>query len=335
VGKLFVGLDAFGKNLRSVKSATQTINTFASQAKLQTQALAVLGPQDFSWPTSMSPQWEAFFKATGAEKLNRAAKTLALKTNQPARLILQPEYSKRQSAETLAKTSKEDGAEVLALFTHVTKSAGLLGFGSFAEAVVAKSTTPVLLVNATAKPVKKFKTALFATDFSDEAHQAFQQAVHLAKRMGFNITLFHQLYQASYAMGFAGAAFVPSIPRLELFFEEQVGEAKTKAAAWEKEAARAGVKVRTEIVSSIQDPASEILKWTHGSSRKSADLIIVAPQISGLASIVMGSTSKAVLRKSKKPVLLIHANVINEGKAYAERKIGASHEQRTSLNTIR
>ena len=78
----------------------------------------------------------------------------------------------------------------------------------------------------------------------------------------------------------------------------------------------------------MNDPGSEIIKWAHGVGKKSADLIVVAPQVSTLASLILGSTSRTVLRQSKKPVLLIHSERKQKGTKNAEQKISRSHDNK-------
>jgi nucleotide-binding universal stress UspA family protein len=146
--------------------------------------------------------------------------------------------------------------------------------------------------------------------------------------------LFHQLYEPTYALAYAGATFVPSAPQLTSVFEAEEYKAQQRSLDWQLEAKKMGVEVEIKIVTGVGDPGTEILKWSHGSGKKSADMIIMVPKVSRLASFVLGSTTRKILRTSKKPVLLIHKFEANQGTKHAERKISASDNDQSRRHIL-
>jgi nucleotide-binding universal stress UspA family protein len=159
------------------------------------------------------------------------------------------------------------------------------------------------------KMIPEIKKILYATDLSKNARYAFSYAASLANRYGARITIFHVLedlsaYQNSLVINIIGnekwnelrknkeQAVLDTIKeRLEKFCEDVSRELP------------ACPFITDDIIVKIGNPVEEILQEAEASH---CDMVVMGAHGHGvLANAMMGSTSRRVLRRCKKPVLVV------------------------------
>ncbi len=189
----------------------------------------------------------------------------------------------------------------------VTASRGLSGIvrlllGSIAERVIRYAHCPVLV----ARPYKKTKKILVATDLSDPSLPAVSLAAEVARKNSSELTvLFCLNVMPSPAMGltvpFGG---VPIIPPPELIEQMRAGALAALAGLTE----RLGIKAETRVVEG--DAAAMIL---HTAEKMEADLVVVATHgRTGLARLALGSVAEKVVRGARSSVLVARSNLPSE-----------------------
>ncbi|MEW5909503.1 MAG: universal stress protein, partial [Thermodesulfobacteriota bacterium] len=157
--------------------------------------------------------------------------------------------------------------------------------------------------------IAEIKKILYATDFSEEAKHAFRLAATLANQCKAGIVVLHVIEELS--------------PFALSMIEEAVGETRLMSIKREKETQTAAVlKSRLEdlcretqtqnpdcpfVVESINvvtgHPVDQIIRF---SEEIGCDMLILGSRGQGvLADVTMGSTSRRVLRRCKKPVLIV------------------------------
>ena len=157
--------------------------------------------------------------------------------------------------------------------------------------------------------IPEIKTILYTTDLSDNARYAFGYAASLANRYGAGITILHVLEEMS--------------PYADSVVINILGEEKWKEIrdANEQEVLET-IKTRLEkfcedvsselpdcpfitdaIIVKIGNPVEEILE---GAEAGDCDLVVMGAHGHGvIVNAMMGSTSRRVLRRCKKPVLVV------------------------------
>jgi nucleotide-binding universal stress UspA family protein len=164
--------------------------------------------------------------------------------------------------------------------------------------------------------IPDIKKVLYTTDMSDNARYAFGYAMSLANRYGAGITTLHVVEDAS--------AFRESM------VSSILGEAKWKELLKSNEdkivaTIREGIEtfcenvkadfpacpfVLDDIIVRIGNPVEEIMDQI---DKTGADLIVMGAHGQGtLADKLIGSTSRRVLRRCEKPVLLVRMPEKNE-----------------------
>lgn len=168
-------------------------------------------------------------------------------------------------------------------------------------------------------PKVDIKRILYATDLSENARQAFAYAVSLANLYGATITLLHVLEEIPELVDKGVIGYI-SAERWEEIKRQQVQEAKETLTRKKREY----VPIREvlgqfceDVRSSHEDqdfiadeilvirgnPVDEILAQAE---ERNCDLIVMGTQGHGiLEDALIGSTARRVIRRSKKPVLVV------------------------------
>ncbi len=157
--------------------------------------------------------------------------------------------------------------------------------------------------------IPDIKKILYTTDFSENARHAFGYAVSLASRYGAGITFLNVLedmspYRDSLMINVLGQDKWEEL--LKNNRENLLQKAKDDIKTFCDEVSAkvpACPFITDDIVVRIGEPVEEILDLVESSN---CDLLVMGSHGRGtLADKLMGSTSRRVLRRCKKPVLLI------------------------------
>jgi nucleotide-binding universal stress UspA family protein len=143
--------------------------------------------------------------------------------------------------------------------------------------------------------VMSIQKILVPTDFSENARQATEQALTLARAFGASVTLFHAYQVPTYVFP-DGSTFVAG-PEVAARIEREVLDALAAAArAAERQSA---VPVLTR--SAIGAPYEEILR-----AAEDFDLVVMGTHgRTGLRHLLLGSVAEKVVRHAHCPVLTV------------------------------
>jgi nucleotide-binding universal stress UspA family protein len=168
-------------------------------------------------------------------------------------------------------------------------------------------------------PKVEVKKILYATDLSENARFAFAYAVSLADLYGAKIVLLHVLPEVSELMDKHVIGYIDSDRweeiKTEHFKEAKealIGKRKNHLAIKEvlhqfsqkvKEGQEGEGFITDDIIVERGNPVEQILKQAE---ERSCDLIVMGTHGHGtLADVMLGSTARRVIRRSKIPVLVV------------------------------
>jgi len=171
------------------------------------------------------------------------------------------------------------------------------------------------------EPLKvKIENILYATDLSESAHHAFSYAVSLANQYGARLTLLNvipempAIVESSKAIGYIGEDRWKTLEEnhFQAAKDALIGKRKDHQLIREildqfREKARShysrSEEIEDDIIVQKGNPVEVILAVAE---EKNCDLIVMGTHGRGaLADVVMGSTTRRVIRRSPKPVLVV------------------------------
>lgn len=168
-------------------------------------------------------------------------------------------------------------------------------------------------------PKVEIKKILYATDLSESARYAFAYALSLANLYGARITFLHVLPEVSEVMDSHIIGYI-SADRWEEIKAQHSSEAREALIGKKRDSAAAKAVLNQfsedakngqegsdfltdEVIVEKGNPVEKILKQAED---KNCDLIVMGTHGQGtLADVMIGSTARRVLRRSKKPVLVV------------------------------
>jgi nucleotide-binding universal stress UspA family protein len=217
------------------------------------------------------------------------------------RLLVQDEFSISRSTECLRNYAREVGANLIALGTSAKSGFTRAVMGSFAESVALQSETPLFIVSPETRPLTDIREILFPTDFSDSCRQAFNQLLPVAAAKGAHITIFYKL---EYVLPHTREA-VATYPPNKRYMEQDVAEKHKKGEEWQGIAAKEGIS--TDIV--FNKTTSYVVDSILAAADNMKDGMIAMASQRGKASVVLGSITRELIRRSPEPVWVIHPHL--------------------------
>lgn len=201
-------------------------------------------------------------------------------------------------AEIILQAAKEHDADMIVIGTRGNSGFKHLLLGSVAEAVVRRSTVPVLTVHpGDTQPLSAIERVLIPSDFSGDAEAAVDHIVDvLPEAHSTHITLVH-VYQLPVMMA-PLVGFAPDLPVLSADARDEAHRALDPMAARLRDQ---GYEV--EVLGREGDPATVISEL---SETPGADLIVMGTRgLSKLEQVLLGSTAERVVQHAMCPVLTL------------------------------
>ena len=299
-GNLLMAFDCLTSD-RSVKDAIASAALLSRNFGWTPQAVAVMSPDQLSWPTDFTKTWRDEFEKLGENALSSFLQRNRQKGNFPEKVVLQSYHSRSESVRSMITEAKRKKASAIAVFTH-TRQRGPTLPGGFISSLIHQSPLPVLALNANAPAINSVQTLLVATDFSAEGLKAFKEAIQLAQITKAKLVLVHVFTTLVNETMVASAGLAGGWNNVEAYLYNEQGRIKAKAKRWIAKAQDQGVSASFELIGNCLSVSSAILK---SADKNRADLIVVTEKVGPWASIVLGSVTRDILASAEQPVLVM------------------------------
>lgn len=201
-------------------------------------------------------------------------------------------FSTTKAVDRFLSLAKSRSSDLIALYTHARHGYVRFTLGSFAETMIHRSKTNLLLVNPKTKFSPKVKNILYASDFSPSSQKHLSGVIQLCKKVGSRLTVFHAA---------------------EIIYKRSLDESNPQVHAYRKKMARMQAGIEQEckkaglacevIISSELRPTTELVLKIAKKGR--ADLIVVSAKVGPAAALMGGSITRQIIRSSAKPVLVL------------------------------
>lgn len=236
------------------------------------------------------------FKALAEKKMSELVHNCDVASMSKGKILENPSGSTRAHVQSLIDFAVKEKAEAIVASTHARKGVPRFFMGSFAETLILNSKIPVITLNPQTQVRERISKILFPTTFDPESRPAFEQAVEMATILEAKLTLF-------YKEPLLLSPFVD--PEVYAYIEADAKLRSRDAAEWKDWAIKAGVPTEIHLDNQPGYVAPAIESYA---SEKNMDLIVMATQANALSSVVLGSSTRQVIRQSPCPVWVLRVD---------------------------
>lgn len=264
-----------------------------SNGKADTDVAYVASPAEAHLSTAFDVLPADRYSKLPLQQIKKALASVKVKIA-PKKIHVLPEMrlSLSAAAEQLTSFAARKGVEFIALNTHSRKGIERLIIGSFAETIIHKSTSSLLVLNPATKLPKTVKTIVYGADFESEKDTGLSEAIALARRTGAKLFVLHC----------AGPMYEwqdnPKEPAIAEFKRNVHHHALAAARA----ARLAGVTCEVMIDAHLEETSGAILKFA---AKKKADILVLKAKTGRFQALLGGSTTRKVLREAKQAVYVV------------------------------
>lgn len=256
------------------------IDPFSEDEALQNSTVKFLKALSQRGKTTVDPVSivEGDLQAPALEKLTKFLKRTKLPKQSDVEVLVQSDKSLTKAVLRLVAYAKQIGANGIVVSTQANKGTTRFLLGSFAETLILESDVPTIAISPKAKIASRPKEIFFPTDFSERSKEMFSEVLKLALSVGAKVVVFHR--------------------------EETPLDAEGRAEPFVALAAAAKVPLQAVISGKGSSTARAILDVAK--SRGSDLIAMVSHGAPAPARVVVGSTTRQVLRAAGAPVWIIH-----------------------------
>lgn len=320
--KIIWAVDPFAKDLELQRSAGYAIKLLFKRGPVTIYPIYIWGvfPADLCF--DLPQDHEAKIKKAAQEDFNTLTSKLAFSDINPITVVTGAYLPIKYGVEEVISFSRKQKADLIVVSTHARKGIDRLKIGSFSETLMLSVDIPLLIVNPYWKSELRSNEILFPTDFSHESKEAFDKILEIAKVEGSHITLFHKVrYPITPTLE---VAFSSCPSRSSKAFKQKIDEIHKKTTQWSARASAEQVKIDISIDPKSGSSASEaILKL----AKKLPGIIAMASHSGRISRLILGSTTREVIRNSNCPVWVVHP------KSRAQSKVIDLNKAKSSLRS--
>ncbi|MBS1985313.1 MAG: universal stress protein [Bdellovibrionales bacterium] len=299
--KIIWAVNPFRDN-KKFRTQTGGLATFiANRAGLTIEPTFVANPQEIRVTFEIASLDQRKMLTFASQKLEESLPRIPTRHRPSTHVLYQSDLSISSSAQKLCKYASQQRAKFILTATHAQGGVGLLGIGSFTQALLSYADVPVVAVNPSHYRLKPLKRILFATDFSAASRRAFLKLCELAYKLKAEIVVCNIFVHPTFWVPDISGIY-PGVPNIweSKYLDKLRADLETKTDRFAKLALDRGIRATRcveEIVSGSIYKA--ILDSAHNHH---VDMIAVAAESGQFTRGVLGTTAQRLVHHSDVPV---------------------------------
>lgn len=264
--------------------------------------------------TDFTAKWQPEYSIAAEDAMDSRLGEMRITGTMPPKIILSNSLSIREAADALIADAVRSKAQFIIAQTHSRRGMSRMFLGSFAETLLFRSKLPVLLIGKEMKRFNTFKKILFPTDFGNQSRAQLNHVLDTAETFGSKITLFHSVQHPIQPIGTGFYPAGPLGPFVD-YVQRQFQLATKKADTWVEIAQRRGLAMNYIIDEKGQSIWEQVVETAE---REGAGLIAMDSQSGPIASTLLGSVARQVVRHAPCPVLVLKSKSIRAAQVPTE-----------------
>jgi nucleotide-binding universal stress UspA family protein len=303
IRNILVPVDFSGMSAPTIETARRLANRFGATIHL-VHVHEYYYPVGFMAPGAFVPVSVPTFSEEAAQRVAGQLRALARKYGISAvNCYVQNETPVFNE---ICKVARQVDADLIVTPTHGYTGVAHFFEGSTAERLVQHSPCPVLVARERGKKSSRsalngktsgnINSILVPVDFSQCSFQALEYAIKFAEQVAASLIVFHAVH-----IGYAFTADGYAMYDLSTLTKAARKDAERQMEKFVRLAKFRGVKFETVV--QVGPPVDEICAFAEN---RNVDLIITSTHgYTGLKHVLIGSTAEQVVRRAKRPVLVV------------------------------
>ncbi|NBX83263.1 universal stress protein [bacterium] len=229
--------------------------------------------------------------------MKRWLEKTSIQTEEPVP-ILQKGIYLRSDIDALVSESKKQKADFILVNTHARKGLSRFWMGSFAETLMLHSQLPVLFLNPHSSPLPQVKTIVVPTQLTPGSDKALNRIAEFAKRLEAQLVLYNNV---EYFVTTPELAFTETMVFTQNIQKEVKQRKKSLDQIASKLSKKHGLKVKTLVDEKELRVSDGIIR---AAKKHPGCLIAMTAQTGPVLSVLVGSTTRRVVREATVPVMV-------------------------------
>lgn len=302
--KIIWAVDAFAEEAIQ-RQAIIALHALTAESSAVVEPVYILTPDQVNVSPNFFSEWAKTYRPFAERALRSLTGQSELKRVADPKVLVASHPSIRVAVDRLIGYAKERDADVIAATTHAKGGFSRLLMGSFAETLFLRSDIPVYVMNPLSKVGRKIASILFATDLGEESRRSFDSVLDLAAKTSAKLTLYCRVATQELLMPTMSPGAVPP-PALDSLIQEEVEEKTKMVEKWAGIARKRGLMTQVVIDQTPGGVAASIVKLAESGNHS---LIAMVAHTGPVASALMGSTTRQVVRTAPCPVMVLRKEV--------------------------
>ncbi len=272
------------------------------------QPVYVLSPAELNLSKELSAPWLNEYESAARKALNQLVADMSDASLLTPEVLIEGTSATHRVTDLLAQHALREGAEAILVTSHGRRGLRRLIMGSFAESLLLRSQVPVLVLGPQTNSIPSLDHILFPTELNTESRSTLKQVAFLAQRLSARLTLFHSvprpiepIFQSGVSL--LGGSWVP----IHEYFSVEIERIERRARAWAHWARQQGVDADFVIDNQGSMISTSIFR---AAKRLQCGLIAIEARSGRIASALIGSVTREVIRQASVPVWVVRENMI-------------------------
>lgn len=281
---------------RSLSSGETLLQSLSKKNRLEVEPVYVVRLSEQVTPLSYGEGRKIFLENV-KNAMGRALKHIKIPLREPMALLQNGVYL-RSDIDALVSHAKKNRADFILVNTHARKGLSRFWMGSFAETLMHHSSVPVLFLNPTFKAPKNIKTVFCPTSISASAKKGLFKAAEFASSIGAELLIYNNI---EYFVATPGLSFTETM----VFTGNVEKDIKSRKKTLDKWAQEIKARFKVNVKTMVDDADVRVSDGITRVSKKIPNcMIAMEAQTGPVMSILVGSTTRKVVREASVPVLV-------------------------------
>lgn len=300
--KVLWAVDALDPFPEGMKKIAEVLGIFSKTVKLDIHPVFMLSPEQLGLASDFSePSLPSYLETNAGKALDLCMKDVRVPGLQKPETLVHHRHSLRGSVKKLAEYAVVQDFDLVVTGSHGRRGLQRLVVGSFTEELLLQSKTPVLVVGSHMEiGANSENRILIPNDLGDLSSPFFKETFRLVKRLGAKATFLHAIPRPMEAFLETGIYLLSGgwVP-IPMYLRDEKSKQELKVEELNSSARSEGIVSDSIIDHECTGVAESILGHA---KEKRATLITMAAQSGPVATALLGSIARKVIRDAPCPV---------------------------------